>query len=138
MPAVLEEPKPDQAAREPPASQPLSSVRVPAGTPAERLLGPPRRTPRVRILCQRRLRAHAISHQHLASLLALSGAPARQTEQILNYIAHRPDPYAAASREILELVQSGEADREIVGELVDVLLEAEVPFRYGSAREDTG
>ena len=43
---------------------------------------------------------------------------------------HRLDPYAAASQEILELVQSGGADRETVGELVDMLLEAEVPFRW--------
>ena len=47
----------------------------------------------------------------------------------------RPDPYAAASQEILELVQSGEADRETVGELADVLLEAEVPFRQASASQ---
>ena len=41
----------------------------------------------------------------------------------------RPSPYEAAAREVVQLVQSGEADRQRVGELTDVLLDAQVPFR---------
>ena len=42
----------------------------------------------------------------------------------------RLSPYEAASRELVQLVKSGEADRQRVGELTDVLLEAQVPFRW--------
>lgn len=39
------------------------------------------------------------------------------------------DPCAAAAREVRQLVLSGEADGRRLGELLDVLLGAQVPFK---------